>query len=227
MYRLFAVCITLALPAAITCFHHSINTKIRYAPNESKLSNFKNFLIRDGRTSATLKHLKPPSMHSISLDTAVLSGGKFGSQRNCFCVLLLALVASRFLKSLSGESEASSIKSPESKATASSPAQNVIESLIRKFTTITGALSATIKSSIAGLKEAATSMLGLKKLAEDVKLDDWNVCKLQQREALFGGRYTRYRFDLENSSSKMPLYIGQEVCREFQMKSTCRQSQLT
>ena len=215
MYRPLAVCIILALPATITCFHHLIHTKIRYAPNKSKPSNFNNVLISDGRTSPSFKLLKPPSMHSISLDTAVLSGGKFGGQRNCFCVLLIALIATRFFKSLSGESETSSIKSPPPKATSSTPAQNVIESLIRKFASITGALSATIQSSIAGLKDAATSMLGVKKLAEDVKLDDWNVCKLQQREALFGGRYTRYRFDLENSSSKMPLYIGQEVRREF------------
>lgn len=215
MSRLFAVYIILVLPAVITCFQHPVHTKIRYIPNESKLNNFKTVFNPNGRTvdrSPTFKLSKPLSMHSISLDTAVLSGGKFGGRRNCFCVLLIALVASRFLKSLNGESEISSSKSPQSKATNSSQAQNVIQLLIAKFTSITGVINTAIQSSIGALKEAASSMFGIKKSGGDVKLDDWNVCKLQQRETLFGGRYTRYRFDLENSASKMPLYIGQEVC---------------
>ena len=62
---------------------------------------------------------------------------------------------------------------------------------------------------ISGISGQLSSLLRLQ--PEVVQLDDWKVCSLKSREMLSGGRYCRYRFDLEKGGAKVPLYIGQEV----------------
>ena len=67
------------------------------------------------------------------------------------------------------------------------------------------------KSSVwtSGISDRLSSLF--RRQPEIVQLDDWKVCSLQSKEMLSGGRYCRYRFDLENSGAKIPRYIGQEV----------------
>lgn len=46
--------------------------------------------------------------------------------------------------------------------------------------------------------------------AEEIDIKDWVPCVLEERENLPGG-YLRYRFELDNPSAVIPLFMGQEV----------------
>ena len=160
---------------------------------------------------------------TISLDTTVLSGGKFGLQRLGFCILLITLMGNRFFRSLNAESSGSPSESggkSEASSAKSLPIQNIIKHFLKSLGVIAGGLSSKVTSSIDLIKNAASSIFGGSG-EESIKLDDWNVCKLQQRESLYGGRYTRYQFELENIASRLPLYIGQEVSDTFTFSNYC------
>jgi hypothetical protein len=210
MSRLFLASCSLALLLVVGGFRFPTQTRTkhynsRYTDNKTPRQNaFRKF-------SANGMQPKPLSMHSISLDTAVLSGSKFGLQKLGFCALLLALAGSRFFASFNDENGVSKQKSQSSKATSTPSVKNVILSFFKSIASIGGNISSKITSSVQSCQAAVMSALGSSSPAKDINLLDWSVCKLQHRESLFGGRYTRYRFDLENPSSKIPLYIGQEV----------------
>lgn len=182
---------------------------MRSLPMSEGLTHSKSY--RNGPTKLNLAH-------TISLDTAVLSGSKFGLQKLGFCILLITLVGKKFLKSLNPDSLDSSAESggnrDASTSSKSLSLQTMIKSLLKSFEVIAGGMSSKITSSIDIIKGAASSMFG-RNGEESIKLDDWSVCKLQQRESLYGGRYTRYQFELENIASRLPLYIGQEVSDAF------------
>jgi hypothetical protein len=198
MSRLFIGIIFLVFPFIATGFHRPFQTNSRH-----------------GAKKIDIQSLKPSAfhqrnmIHTISLDTAVLSGSKFGLQKLGFCILLMTLAGSRLLKSLSSESQVPSGKGQSPKSNGS--VKNIVQFFIKSLANISVSLVSSVLSTVGVLKNAAKSVVGGNSVEEDIKLDDWNVCKLQQREVLFGGRYTRYRFELENTASKMPLYIGQEV----------------
>ena len=150
--------------------------------------------------------------HTISLDTAVLSGSKFGLQKFGFCILLMTLVGKRFYKSMTPDAESGSDDRSKSTSSKALTLRNLIQSFFAGLDIFIESLSTKFASSVEFIKSKVSSVFGLNK-GENIKLDDWNVCKLQLRESLYGGRYTRYRFELENSAAKLPLYIGQEVSR--------------
>ena len=210
MSRLFLVFFSSALILVVGGFRFPAHTRTKHynskyfhiqMPRENVFQNY----------PANEMQLKPLSMHSISLDTAVLSGSKFGLQKLGFCALLIALAGSRFFGSFKDKNGAPQKKNQSSKTASTTSVRNVILSFFKSFASIAGNLSSKITSSVQNFPSTVMSMLGSSSPSKDIKLDDWNVCKLQHRESLFGGRYTRYKFDLENPSSKIPLYIGQEV----------------
>lgn len=210
MSRLLLASMSLALLLVVGGFRFSANTRTRRYNSRhigTEISR-ENAFQNNPENGMQPKLL---SVHSISLDTAVLSGSKFGLQKLGFCALLMALAGSRFFGSFNDENGANQSKSQSSKATSTPSLKNAILSFFKSFASIARNLPSKIISSVQNFPAAVMSALGSSSSAKDIKLDDWNVCKLQHRESLFGGRYTRYRFDLENPSSKIPLYIGQEV----------------
>jgi hypothetical protein len=212
MSRLFIGIIFLVFPVIATGFHRPFQTSSRQGANKIDIQSLKPSAFHQGRTAdkyATAKEMNLNMIHTISLDTAVLSGSKFGLQKLGFCILLMTLAGSRLLKSLSSESQVPSGKGQSPKSNGS--VKNIVQFFIKSLANISVSLVSSVLSTVGVLKNAAKSVVGGNSVEEDIKLDDWNVCKLQQREVLFGGRYTRYRFELENTASKMPLYIGQEV----------------
>ena len=204
--------IFLVLPFSVAGFHRPFQSSSRCGTSKIKIESLKPTTFQYGRISdkyATAKQMKLNMIHTISLDTAVLSGSKFGLQKLGFCMLLITLAGSRFFKSLSSESQVPSGKGQTPKSSGS--VKNIVQSFVKGLVNISMSIVNTVFSAFGAVKNAAKNVVGGNSVEEDIKLDDWNVCKLQQREVLFGGRYTRYRFELENTASKMPLYIGQEV----------------
>lgn len=212
MSRLFIGIIFLVFPFIVTGFHRPLQTVSRHRTTKIDIHSWKSTAFHEGRSAlkhATAKQMKLNMMHTISLDTAVLSGSKFGLQKLGFCILLMTLAGSRLFRSISSESQVSSGKGQTPKSNGS--VKNIVQFFIKSLARISGGLVSSILSTVDVIKNAAKFVAGGNSVEKDIKLDDWNVCKLQQREVLFGGRYTRYRFELENTASKMPLYIGQEV----------------
>lgn len=212
MSRLFIGIIFLVFPFIVTGFHRPLQTSSRHGTSKISVLSLKPFAFHQGKTVdkyATAKQMKLNMIHTISLDTAVLSGSKFGLQKLGFCILLMTLAGSRLFKSLYSESQVPSGKGQTPKSNGS--VKNIVQFFIKSLASISMGIVNSVLSTVGVLKNAAKTVVGGGSVEEDIKLDDWNVCKLQQREVLFGGRYTRYRFELENTASKMPLYIGQEV----------------
>jgi hypothetical protein len=151
---------------------------------------------------------------TISLDTAILGGSKFSLQRIGFYVILITLIANRlFLASKEGDSERDYEKSVD-RETIKDSGSSSIRKILQFFSKYSKAISKNVSSVIFNFVQAVKETIGKVILNREeilVPLEDWNVCKLQQRESLYGGRYIRYQFELEKLNSKIPLIIGQEV----------------
>lgn len=150
---------------------------------------------------------------TISLDTAILGGSKFSLQRIGLYVILTTLIANRLFLASKGDSESNSEKSMD-RETIKDSDSSLIRNLIHFFSKYRKAISKYVSSIFLNLVQAVKVTVEKVILNREeilVPLEDWNVCKLQQRESLYGGRYIRYQFGLEKPTSKIPLVIGQEV----------------
>jgi hypothetical protein len=148
---------------------------------------------------------------TISLDTAILGGSKFSLQRIGFYVILITLIANRlFLASKEDDSETESVDREAIKDSGSSSIRKILQFLSKYSKAISKSVSSVIFNFVQAVKETIEKVI-LNREEILVPLEDWNVCKLQQRESLYGGRYIRYQFELEKPNSKIPLIIGQEV----------------
>lgn len=153
------------------------------------------------------------SAHTISLDTTILSGSKFGLQRLGFCILLITLIANRFFRSSTRFESSNENRESGGRMVgdnAESEGDSSARGFFHQFFNHLQIMFDGLTSKVEQIKGSVTDKLGWSREVT-IKLDDWSVCKLQNREILYGGRYTRYRFELENSASSIPLYIGQEV----------------
>lgn len=160
------------------------------------------------RKISTTKRRKLQS--TISLDTVILGGSKFSFQRIGFYVILITLIVNRlFLASRGDVLEKNTQKSTDRQTTKDSDS-SLIQKILQFFSKYSKAISKVFFSSVQVVKEAVAN-IAYPNREENVPLEDWNVCKLQERESLFGGRYIRYRFELEKPTSKISTFIGQEV----------------
>ena len=208
---MLAIYLYLIIPFLVVGFT-PLQRRAKFGSSLNRFQTSGTFSLSDKSSHRTFSRIGRTKLNlapTISLDTAVLSGNKFGLQKIGFCVLLLALLGKQFFKSVSPDSYEESGGQVSKNAKSATPG-NLIQSFFKALEIITEGLTSKISSSVEVLKNAVSSIFGGAG-GEAIKLDDWNVCKLHLREGLFGGRYTRYRFELEDSSAKLPLYIGQEV----------------
>ena len=168
------------------------------------------------------------ALRSLSLDSTIMPGSKMaGVEQLIMLVALSVLLVRNIFPSLIGSvrtfafAEGGSADQSQNGMTSSSMPNIFVNDIITSFRTLLinmSKLSETLlfniqsKSSefITGISGRLSSLLRFQ--PEVVQLDDWKVCSLKSREMLSGGRYCRYRFDLEKGGAKIPLYIGQEVC---------------
>lgn len=193
---------------------HRLRTIVTHPPLQRFVPN-----VRSATTSL-------PSIRSLSLDCSILPGYKLvgggsGAQRLAFFIALTLLTLRNIFPSVisslrsfafsDGEEQivdntSSGIPFPVTELVLS--AQKMMSSIISH----TENLFIEVRSKLSVLyKDMQTRALSLVAPTDVVQLDDWKVCSLKSRELLSGGRYCRYRFELENGGARIPLYIGQEV----------------
>ena len=166
------------------------------------------------------------SIRSLSLDQSILPGHKLvgggnGAQRLVFLVVLTLLALRNLFPSVISSLRSFAFSDGEEHITSHTrndihpPVMDLVSSVQKVVSSIISHadnIFMTTVSKLTGLYENIhTRLSSLTTRTDVVQLDDWKVCSLKSRELLSGGRYCRYRFELENGGATIPLYIGQEV----------------
>jgi hypothetical protein len=166
------------------------------------------------------------SISSLSLDSSILPGhrlvgGGSGAQRLALFVLLTLVALRSVFPSVVSSLRSFAFSDGEEQIIGSTSsgvppsATKLVTSVQKVFSSVisyAGNLVMEARSKLSAVYgDIEARVLSLLVSTDVVQLDDWKVCSLKSRELLSGGRYCRYRFELENGGAKIPLYIGQEV----------------
>ena len=176
------------------------------------------------------------SIKSLSLDTAILPGGgrALGFQKLAF-VATLAIVVLRTvmpsaisrLRSFAFDDDDDDDDNDDDDDDGDNNSANMLNDrklqdvvpLVSAFRDAMAKIVSAIENVVIAMNTRLTAwydelrgrLATLVQPAETLQLDGWKVCSMKSRELLSGGRYCRYRFELEKGGAMLPLYIGQEV----------------
>ena len=155
------------------------------------------------------KHASPSMLKSISLDTAVLPTNGLRVAPFSPRVSLFIIVSTIFGLILASPVE-------DMKGT-----KGLFGGKLWPFTDVlfpgVALLIRIILAKIGLLVESSVkkiASIGKQEQKDFVGRNDWSICTISERESI-SNRYVKYRFELDNPSSYIPVDIGQEVLRSF------------
>ena len=184
-------------------------------------------MVWDSRHSTRTTVLE--SLSSLSLDTAILPRGRtFGFQKLAIIATLAILALRTIIPSVVSILRSFAFDDEDDDSNYAAAGGNddedrrrreglqivaVMKDPVTKFATVVENVICAVNAMLsAWYDELRGRLITLVRPVEAVQLDGWKVCSMKSRELLSGGLYCRYRFELGNGCTTLPLYIGQEVC---------------
>ncbi len=212
-YRIISCCICylLLLTSHVEAFINKRLSSSSIKPripcnNERHISEIQEYRksVRDMNVE-TVKFSSLSILKSVSLDTAVLPTDGLRISQLPPRISLLIIVST--MLSLFLASPAEGIK--DTKGLFGGKLWPVTDVLIPGINLLIRILLAKVGLLIESAVKKVAS-IGLPEEKDFVGRDDWSICTLSERESI-SNKYVKYRFELDNPSSYIPLDIGQEV----------------